>query len=40
MLLTTYDSVNLARLLYLFDIFAVVVFAVSGALVAFASAWT
>jgi len=34
MLLTTYDSVNLARLLYLFDIFAVIVFAVSGALVA------
>ena len=34
MLLTTYDSVNLARLLYLFDIFAAVVFAVSGALVA------
>jgi uncharacterized membrane protein YeiH len=34
MLLTPYDSVNLARLLYLFDIFAAVVFAVSGALVA------
>jgi uncharacterized membrane protein YeiH len=34
MLLTPYDSANLARLLYLFDIFAAVVFAVSGALVA------
>ena len=34
MLLTTYDSVNLARLLYLCDIFAVIGCAVSGALVA------
>src|SRR5262245_55939757 len=34
MQLTPYDSVNVLRLLYLFDIFAVVVFAVSGALVA------
>ena len=31
---TDYDSANLLRLLYWFDIFAVVVFAISGALVA------
>jgi uncharacterized membrane protein YeiH len=34
MQLTTYESVNLLRLLYWFDIFAVVVFAVSGSIVA------
>jgi uncharacterized membrane protein YeiH len=34
MQLTPYDSVNVVRLLYWFDIFSVVVFAVSGSLVA------